>query len=433
MGGRIWVESELGKGSVFHFTACFGRHDAALERPGQQEPERLRDLSVLVVDDNATNRFILAETLTNWQMRPTTVENAAAALAALEAAHQAGEPFTLVLLDAHMPDVDGFMLAERIHEHPDLTGATVMMLSSACQSLEMSRCHELGLAAYLTKPVKQAELYRAILAALGSPDARPKAPPAPPSPPRARPLRVLLAEDNPVNQKLAVRLLEKQGHAIAIAENGREAIEAVERQSFDLVLMDVQMPEMDGFEAAAEIRRRERGTRRHVPILAMTAYAMKGDRERCLQAGMDGYVSKPIRPRDLWETIDKLVPSVHSADQGETSTGVLDRDEIQERVGGDMKLLHELIDVFFADCPRMWLHVRDAVSEGNAIKLSRAAHTLKGAVGVFGAQAAQEAAERLERLAGRGDLTHVVEAVAQLETELERLKPMLRELELANL
>jgi len=307
-----------------------------------------------------------------------------------------------------------------------------MMLSSACQSLEKSRCQELGLAAYLTKPIKQAELYRAILAALGSPEARPKASPAPPVPTKVRPLRVLLAEDNPVNQKLAVRLLEKQGHSIAIAANGREAIEAVEIQPFDLVLMDVQMPEMDGFEAAAEIRRRERGTSRHLPILAMTAYAMKGDRERCLQAGMDGYISKPIRSRDLWETIDKLVPSARTASKGETPAGVLDRGEIQERVGGDMKLLHELIDVFFADCPRMWRHVRDAVSEGNAAKLSRAAHTLKGAVGVFGALAAQEAAERLEKLAGRGDLTQAVEVVAELEMELERLKPMLRELEHAS-
>jgi CheY-like chemotaxis protein len=325
-----------------------------------------------------------------------------------------------------MPEMDGFMLAERIREHPDLTGATVMMLSSACQTVDKSRCEELGLAAYLTKPVKQTELYRAILAALGTPETRPKAAPA--LLPRAvRSLRVLLAEDNPVNQKLAVRLLEKQGHVIAVAANGKEAVEMVEHQPFDVVLMDVQMPEMDGFEATAAIRRREQDTGRHIPIVAMTAYAMKGDRERCLAAGMDGYISKPVQPRELWEAIEKFVAAGGAAD------AVLDRDEIEQRVGGDMKLLRELIDVFFADYPRMWRNVRDALAEGDATKLSRAAHTLKGAVGVFGAQAAHDAAERLERLAGRGDLAQAVEHVAQLETELERLKPSLRELEHANL
>ncbi|MGH7225115.1 MAG: response regulator, partial [Gemmataceae bacterium] len=431
MGGRLWVESIPGQGSTFHFTTRFARHGAVLERPPRPEPARLRGLSVLVVDDNATNRFILAETLTQWQTRPTTVENAAAALQALESAHQAGEPFALVLLDAHMPEVDGFTLAERIREHPDLAGATVMMLSSACQSLDTVRCQELGLAAYLTKPIKQAELYRAILAALGTPDSRPKAPPAPLRPRVGRALRVLLAEDNPVNQTLAVRLLEKQGHSIVVAGNGREALDAIERQPFDMVLMDVQMPEMDGFETTVAIRARERGSGQHLPILAMTAYAMKGDRDRCLDAGMDGYVSKPVQPRELWEAIDRLVPPYDTAGKEETSAieGVLDRDEIHERVGGDMDLLRELIELFLTDCPRLWQNIRDALAQGDAHKLSRAAHTLKGSIGNFGAHAACEAAQQLELLAGEGDLTHAVEAVQKLEIEMERLKPVLRELE----
>jgi two-component system sensor histidine kinase/response regulator len=434
MGGRIWVESEPGQGSTFHFTARFARHSAALERPMRPEPARLRGLTVLVVDDNATNRFILAEVLTQWQMRPTTVANAIAALEALESAYQTGEPFALVLLDAHMPEVDGFMLAERIHQHPDLTGATVMMLSSACQPLEGRRCRDLGLAAYLTKPIKQTELYRAILAALGSPEVRPQSPP-PPTVREGRSLRLLLAEDNLVNQKLAVRLLEKQGHTVVVAANGREAVEVVGREPFDLVLMDVQMPEMDGFEATAAIRQAERGTGQHIPILAMTAYAMKGDRERCLDSGMDGYVSKPIQPRELGEMINKLVARDGSAEKQEAPvpTSVLDRDEIRERLGGDTKLLHELIEVFFEDCPRMWQSVRDALSQGDALKLRRAAHTLKGSVGVFGAQAARAAAERLEQLARTGDLQSAAEAVAQLEAELERLKPTLLELERSKL
>ncbi|MHB1421945.1 MAG: PAS domain S-box protein [Gemmataceae bacterium] len=436
MGGKLWVESVLGQGSTFHFSARFARHDAPVERQERQDPARLRGLSVLVVDDNATNRFILTETLTQWQMRPTAVESAAAAMAALESSQRSGEPFALVLLDANMPEVDGFMLAERIREHPDLAGATVMMLSSACQPVDARRCQTLGLAAYLTKPIKQTELYRAILAALGRPEPKPKSPPAPPR--RAgRALRVLLAEDNLVNQMLAVRLLEKQGHTIVVAATGREAVESVARQPFDLVLMDVQMPEMDGFEATAAIRERERGAGLHLPILAMTAYAMKGDRERCLESGMDGYVSKPIQPRELWEMIDKLVPPRDtpaslpqpSPPEGGEERGKLqslvERNAIRDRFDGDLKLLRELIDLFFADSPRLWQNVRDALAQANAPQLARAAHALKGSIGVFGVESAHAAAERLEQLARGGDLTQAPQAGAHLEAELERLKSIL--------
>jgi PAS domain S-box-containing protein len=427
MGGRLWVESVVGQSSTFHFTACFASQAAALERPAQSDPGRLRGLSVLVVDDNATNRFILVETLQQWQMRPTAVENAAAALSALEDAERAGEPFGLVLLDAHMPDVDGFSLAERIREHPDLTGATVMMLSSACQPIDAQRCQKLGLAAYLVKPIKQADLYRSILAALGGPVTAVQATAGSVSAPHRRALRVLLAEDNPVNQKLAVRLLEKQGHAVVLASNGCEAVDMVQRQPFDLVLMDVQMPEMDGFEATAAIRAREKDTGRHIPILAMTAYAMKGDRERCLAAGMDAYVSKPIQPRELWQTIDQLVPAAEDA--GTIVQDILDRSEVLDRVGGDAVLLGELVDVFLADCPRLCHAIEEALSQGEARNLSRAAHTLKGAVAAFGARSVRAAAEQLERLGEKGDLTDARSIVAHLESELQRLKPALRELE----
>jgi two-component system, sensor histidine kinase and response regulator len=430
MGGRIWVESEPHHGSTFHFLVRFGTHGAALERPSRSEPGRLRGLSVLVVDDNATNRFILAETLGQWHMRPTVVENATAALQALERSQQAGEPFALVLLDAHMPEVDGFTLAEQIKKHPDLAGATVMMLSSASQPIDTRRCQDLGLAAYLTKPIKQADLYRSIMAVLGSPVSKVAAPTVPPPALPCRALHLLLAEDNLVNQMLAVRLLEKQGHSVVVAGNGVEVVRMVEREPFDLVLMDVQMPEMDGFEATAAIRERERDTGRHIPILAMTAYAMKGDRERCLAAGMDSYISKPIQPRELWQAIEQLVPaalSPNSDHQGSLSSAndILDRVEALERVGGDRALFKELVEVFLADCPRLGKNIRDALAQGDAANLSRAAHTLKGAVSTFGAHPARTAAQQLELLGDKGDLTNAASLVAHLETELERLKPVL--------
>jgi PAS domain S-box-containing protein len=430
MGGRIWVESVPRQGSTFHFTARFAVHGAALARPSRPEPERLRGLSVLVVDDNATNRFILVETLGQWQMRPTAVANAADALTALEQAQRAGEPFSLVLLDAHMPEVDGFSLAERIRAHPDLAGATVMMLSSAGQPVDAARCQKLGLAAYLTKPIKQADLYRAILAALGTATVAPVATPPPPA--RAsRALRLLLAEDNPVNQKLAVRLLEKRGHSVIVAGNGVEALKAIEQQAFDLMLMDVQMPVMDGFETTAAIRARERGSGSHLPIIAMTAYAMKGDRERCLEAGMDGYVSKPIQPGELWQTIEQFTPPQGAESGGDSAPtdNALDRHAVLEQLGGDGRLLRELIAVFLAESPRLCAEIADALAQRDASRLSRAAHTLKGAVSAFGAGEAVAAAEQLEQMGDRRDLTDAGEAVAHLEARMRSVKATLESMQ----
>jgi PAS domain S-box-containing protein len=310
MGGRIWVESNPGKGSTFHFTANFGLAQGVAQRPARAPLSSLNGLPVLVVDDNLTNRRILEEMLGAWGMRPRLAAGGREALAALAEAAVAGEPYTLVLLDGHMPGMDGFDLAERLQQTPSLGPARVLMLTSAGQPMDVQRCRQLGIGAYLMKPVKQSELLDTILSALGATLERTEtAAKISETPEGGRHLHVLLAEDNAVNQRLAVRLLEKQGHSVVVASTGREALKALKREPFDVVLMDVQMPEMDGFEATAAIREHE-AIGRHQPIIGLTAHAMKGDRERCLAAGMDDYVCKPIHPQELYDAIARLFPLV---------------------------------------------------------------------------------------------------------------------------
>ncbi len=313
MGGKIWVESELGRGTQFHFTVRLGVTDANPAVVGSIAPaEILRGVKVLIVDDNKTNRRILSGMLTRWEMQPTLVESGDEALAELSAAYQSGTPFPLIVTDLLMPGMDGFGLVERIRQRPELATPTIMMLTSAGHRGDALRCKELGVAAYLMKPIRQSELREAIGRVLGAReqggaiplvtryslgDAR--------DPDSS--LRVLLAEDNAVNQRLATRLLEKRGHRVMVAANGREALEALAKETFDLVLMDVQMPEMDGCEATAAIRETEKKNGGHLQIMALTAHAMKGDRERCMTAGMDGYLSKPIRAEELDEILNNCV------------------------------------------------------------------------------------------------------------------------------
>jgi CheY-like chemotaxis protein len=309
MGGEIWVQSESGQGSQFHFTVRLEVPGAAQASASKIVPEILAGVKVLVVDDNRTNLRILNAIFKRWEMEATLVEGGEAALLRLSEAHAAGEPFLLVVTDMHMPEMDGFALIERIRQRPELSAAIVIMLTSAGYRGDALRCRELGISTYLLKPIRQSELRDAITEVLGQPDPKGKSPlitrySLSDSHHPSTILRILLAEDSPVNQRVASRLLEKRGHRVQVVANGREALAVLKTETFDLVFMDIQMPEIDGLEVTAEIRKKERDGPLHLPVIALTAHAMKGDRERCLAAGMDGYLSKPIRSQELDEILE---------------------------------------------------------------------------------------------------------------------------------
>jgi len=488
MGGVIWVESEVGQGSRFHFTVRFGLQKNPMARPTPQEIS-LKGLSVLVVDDSATNRKILQETLMKWEMKPTLVESGEATVAELERAVAWGRPFSLALLDATMPGTDGLTLIARIKNNPLLTSPIILMLSPTGQIEEAARCRELGVSSFITKPARQSDLLDAMMTALGKKGVQKIS--AKRLHPRQcrRPLHILLTEDHPVNQRLTVKLLEKWGHSVVVAGNGRKALEALEKEDFDLILMDLQMPEMGGLEATALIRQKEKATHKHIPIIAMTAHAMKGDREGCSRAGMDGYVAKPLDPQTLFNTIEAihatpdalLEPVILAAEpapegrsrgreaaedkapsstaqpacalensrkpssisllplsatsQAEASVPVksevkskLDRQVILARVEGDAGLLKEVTDLFLADTPRLLTEIRESLSKKDSRALERAAHSLKGAVGNFGATAVHQITFDLETMGRHDDLALAPDLLKRLEQEITDLIPELEAL-----
>jgi CheY-like chemotaxis protein/anti-sigma regulatory factor (Ser/Thr protein kinase) len=317
MGGNIWVESEEGRGSQFHFTIRAGFPQSKGHSQTVEVPE-LAGVAILVVEDHVTGRRILRETLVRWGLRAVVVPDVAQALAALRQAKDAGTPFSLVLADIRLPDADGFTLIEKINRPPDTGIASVLMFTPGHKPIDAARCRELGIAAYITKPIRQQELHEALRLAYGKTlkggAARAAAlGEAAPDKRTSRPLRILLAEDNSINQRVTVRLLEKRGHKVIAANDGIEALEALDRHSFDLALMDIQMPRMDGFQVTTVIREREKATGGRLPIFAITAYVLKGDEERCLRAGMDGYIPKPISPKELIAAVESVSPAVSAA------------------------------------------------------------------------------------------------------------------------
>jgi PAS domain S-box-containing protein len=432
MGGRMRIESEVGRGSRFNFIARLGVLDAAATGPAVLNAADLDGLPVLIVDDNATNRRILEEMLLSWRMRPASVDGAHAALVALREAMQAGAPFRLVLSDGLMPGIDGFALARAIRDDARLSDLKLIMLSSAGLAQGRERAIEAGFSAYLSKPVKQSDLLEAIIAVFGPPVAATvtraarRSPRRPAPRPHARVLRILVAEDNATNQKLVSTLLESRGHAVTVAPNGRVAVERSAAEAFDVILMDVQMPELGGLEATAEIRTREQSSGAHVPIVAMTAHAMTGDRERCLAAGMDAYVSKPLRQDDLFGAIDALFISRPA--EPVAAEPALDEPGLVAGFGGNRVLLLEVAEVFLADSLGLMAAVRRAVDARDAPALVAPAHALKGSVGLFTQAGAYRTAQQLERMAKSGDLAGAGAACEELETEMAALHASLMEL-----
>ena len=420
MGGRLWAESEPGRGSTFHFTARFGVRPA--DRP-ETRHAGLEGLPVLVADDNAASRSILADMLAAWRMRPAVASGLLEAAIELRRAEQGGEPFAVLLLNASL-EGDGHELLRQLQ--PDTPRPAVVLLSAADRS-DAARWDGLA-ATTLPKPPKQSDLFDAILAAIGMPlrktedDSSSKAEAG-----RATGLlRVLLAEDNPVNQRVGRTMLEKRGHAVTLAATGTEAVAALERQDFDVVLMDMQMPEMDGLEATAAIRRAEEGTDHRVRILALTASAMKGDRERCLEAGMDGYLSKPLRADELWQALDGVAAEIQQA--AEEPGEAYSLEVALGQVGGDRALLREIAAHFAQAAHESIDRIKEGVATGDGAKVCAAAHSLKGSAGLFGAGRVTSAATRLEMMGAEGDLGDGAKALEILGTEMERLLAALSEL-----
>jgi CheY-like chemotaxis protein len=447
MGGRVGLTSEFGKGSVFDFTARFWVQSETAATTEAATVGRLANLRVLVVDDNATNLRILDGILQNWGMRPTLAASGSDALRILSGVQRDIEPYRLILTDSRMPEMDGFQLVERIRQLPSAEAATVLMLSSVHSAEDVARSRELGLSSYLTKPVSRSALLSAITDALVGPRTQRSAQTTQVTAPTPRrSLRVLVAEDNAVNQKLVWSILNRAGHIVVVVPNGRDAVDAMSRERFDAVLMDVQMPVMSGFEATRLIRDLEAGSARRTPIIAVTARAMKGDREACLEAGMDGFVPKPIQSARLLEALELIASGLKMDTFRQASPGSqpdaavaqatadmpgsenLDEAALMILVGGNRELAGELAVLFLDDLEPRMKEINTAVTERDAVRLRSGAHALRGSAATMMAKSVSAAAGVLETMGHSGLLEGVQRALEELNVALAVLRPRLVEL-----
>ena len=439
MGGRIGVESTEGKGSTFWFTAVFEKQPVDRKRSPRMF-EDIRGRRILVVDDNATNRLFLREQLSSWKCLPEEAASGEEALAKLRAAVKAQDPFLVAILDMEMPAMDGATLGRKIKEDSDLARTILVLLTSQGRRGDAKRMEEIGFAAYLTKPVKSAQLHDCLALAIGSKSPTPGTRSVPiltrhsVAEAKKQKIRILLAEDNLTNQKVALRILEKIGYPAEAVANGKEVLSALERNSYDLILMDVQMPELDGFESTGAIRRKEKETGHHIPIVAMTAHAMKGDRERCLKAGMDDYISKPVQPKELIAVIERRLRETPAA-MPEVSRApipkgkeIFDKKILLGRLDGDEEIFREIVQAFLKDTPLQMEKLKQALQEGNVVGVERQAHLLKGAAMNMGGKELQTVAWEMEVVAKEGDLSGARSLVEKLEQAFERLKGVLSNL-----
>jgi len=447
MGGKIWIESPLkkkgtekgGPGSGFHFTACFKlQKKKRIKSSSHKVGINLKNLPVLVVDDNTTNCRILKEIFKNWGMKPKTVESGKTALVQIHHAIETGRTFPLIILDANMPEMDGFELAEKIKEYPEQAKVTIMMLSSSDRKTDIQRCKELGISAYLIKPVKQSELYNAVVNTLnecmGSKLKKPIHIKQEGKRLNTRMkatqeniqtlLKVLLAEDNAINRKLAEALILKKGWQVVSVSNGLMAVEKAFSQKFDVILMDVQMPEMDGYEATAAIRKQEKASGSHTPIIAMTAHAMKGDKEKCLDRGMDDYISKPMKAEVLYRTIEKVLNGKLKTQNAPCDIPI-DITKAMDVVDGDNDLFKELVDNFVEQIPDEMNKLKSTIESKNAQLIEETAHSLRGAIAVFGGKKTLQLVSEIENMGRNSQIHEIHEIYQQFELEMEKMNQYL--------
>jgi two-component system sensor histidine kinase/response regulator len=448
MGGRIWVESEEGCGSTFHFTVRLRRSPRSVPGDFLTDPGDLDGLPVLIVDDNAASRRVLADMVSCWRLRPRVADGAEAAWALLRDGLGDGDLPAVIIADQLMPGVDGFAFARRVRADQRLARIPIVMVSSSALPADFSRARDEGIRAYHTKPLTPSELLDAIVSVQGTESPVPRRPalamPPPPAVPHPHGLRVLLAEDNPVNQKVVARRLEGWGHRVLIVDNGRAAVQALEAMRFDLVLMDLQMPEMDGLAATAVIRAREadieagraqappgssfaahRAAGGRIPIIALTAHALKETEARCRAAGMDGYLAKPIRTEWLRETIARVGGTAVEVEPAPARVP-FDVAAALRAVDGERDLLAELTALFADDCPHRLAALREAVAARDGALTAEAAHAVKGAVATLGAEAAREIAGRLEAAGREARWDEAPGLLARLEAEVAHVIAVLR-------